>query len=181
MSEDLEKRNALLKKLKTMMERGGTKGERDNAEFMLKKLLAKHGMTMEDLEIEVVDVRLLKYKDELHQKFIHQIIGNVMGSIDTWTHKRLKKTIIFESTLVEFIEIEAKVDFFFRDYIRQRQMFYKAYIQKNELFKKSDGPAQEVSQEEYEELIRMMQGIEKKIFRTQVDKKPAQIEHKEDE
>lgn len=182
MGQDTQKRDALLKKLKVLAERG-VGGEKENAQLMLDRMLKKCGMTYEDLEAEVVDVHTIQFKDDLHEKFTHQIIASVLGKVTTWGYKRLKKTIIFESSLAEFIEIKAKRDFFFRDYIRQQQLFYKAYIQKNELYAKTEGEPEgdsKMSMKEYMELMSMMSGIEKQTFRTQLDKKPMQIEHNDE-
>lgn len=182
MAKLTERQEALLKKLQALAERG-VGGEKANAQRMLDDMLKKLGLTMEDLIEDPVDVRLIKYKDELQKKFYNQVIASVMGNISIWGHKQYKKTLIFEATHTEYIEIKAKCIFFFRDYIRQRQLFYKAYIQKNELYRKNEGEKQEddkMSEEEYWELMQMMKGIEKKEFRTQLDKKPMQIEHKDE-
>jgi hypothetical protein len=128
----------LARKLKALAERG-VGGEKENAAQKLKRLLAKHGISIEEIESAERSEELFKYKNG-QQQILLQCIRMVMGmETKIYSVRRLRNAVIVECTKAEFLEIKATFEFYSKAYERDLKLFLRAFIQKNRLFP-SDGP-----------------------------------------
>lgn len=150
---------ALAKKLKALAERG-VDGEKINAEKLLNKLLAEHNISLEEINSDVVRERCFSFKDNKHRKFIHQIIASVVGSeYRAFCFKGVRGKMYIELNDADYIEVEMKLDIFWREYLRQEKLFYQAFVQKNQLYTKETGetPEREYSEEELNNIREMLE------------------------
>lgn len=145
----------LAKKLKALAERG-VDGERYNAEAKLKSLLEKHGLTMEDIEEEEVcvnEIKITKEKKKLFHQIGYHVIGKKYKNTDVRRHRN---TIYIKCTIAQAIEIEAKLNFYYKLYKEEMEIFHHAFIQKNNLFA-HDGKPQEPKPEDREKMQRVLE------------------------
>ncbi|GAB4042523.1 hypothetical protein [Spirosoma litoris] len=177
-----EKAKILAEKLLALARRG-VGGEKENAEQMLLKHLTKYGLTLAEFErtnetIKFTIDRMLDNNSERNVFYI-QVIASVIGQartnkIDTWIQTDKKKSwyeII--GTLSEKIEIEAKVEIYWRDYQEQQRLFYEAYVQKNHLYalpepkssnEEDDKPLTPEEKARAYKMAKMMDGIDRKTI-----------------
>lgn len=169
----------LLKKLKALADRG-VGGEKENAQQMLQRLMDKHGISLEDIEGEVKRRRDFFISDE-QMKFFKQVVGSVVGREYVYKSRRgdrrKKKLIALDLTDADYIEIDAKFDFFWKAWEKDVLLFYKAFVQKNHLYskpnddEKEEDDDREYTAEEKAEFFRMAQmmaGMEKHNFQKQL-------------
>lgn len=131
-------REALLRKLKALSERGEG-GEAINAADKLKQLLERYGMDETDLEDETKEKRTIKYgAGEFGQKLLSQVIYMVMGDVDTYDllrmGRKVPKITVVECTMAEQIEIQAAYDFYQHHLKAGLDNYYKAFVQKENIF-----------------------------------------------
>ena len=120
----------LARKINELAKRG-VGGERDAAEIQLKKLMAKHGITMLEIEGEKEEEYRVKCEKEDY-KFFCQVVGSVRGSV--CAHHSLGYAY-FDCTAAEFAEIEIKFKFYRVRLKDTMQAAYSAFIAVNELYK----------------------------------------------
>ena len=175
MSDD--KVTELAKKLKELAERG-VGGEKQNAEYHLQRLLEKHGMTLEDILEEKRDVREFKVPKE-KEEFFFQVAASVVGR-EGVRHSKEGRSFLMNLTITEYLEIEAKFDFFWKAYKEELDIFYSAFVQKNKLYSKpsdkdkDNSEEKELTKEEKEKLRRMWamaDGIKRHTLTKQIDSK----------
>jgi len=128
----------------------GVGGEKENAEKFLKKLLDKHGLTIEDLEKEEKVDKFYNYTSIKSRELIHQIVYHVIGKdMITWNIPTYK-CVGVEATNYQHIQIKELVLFHLENMkIKKKKFletFYSAYVQKHSLF-----PPKELSNKEDEE------------------------------
>lgn len=155
---------ALAKKLHELAKRG-IDGEKQNALDMLEKMMQKHGITWDMLDVNNRKEREFKIHKDQH-KFLVQIIHSVAGSVDIYgfasDKKRTTKRVVVDITDMEFIEVTAKFEFYWAKYKEDMELFYSAFIQKNKLFRKQTEEDEEkdlppLTAEEKAKLYRMRQ------------------------
>jgi hypothetical protein len=175
MSDSDNKVIQLAKKLKELADRGEG-GEKNSAEYHLNKLLEKHKLTLEDILEEKRDVRMFKVSKEKETLFF-QIVGSVAGKEATRHHKD-RTSIWLNLTTTEYLEIDAKFDFYWRAYKEELGIFYSAFVQKNKLYckpsKNDEKDEKELSKEERDKLRRvfaMMDGIRHHSLNKQIESK----------
>ena len=167
----MEKIIELAKKLKALSDKG-VGGEKVNAAHMLEKLLAKHNISHEQIEeTERTDHVLMCSKSQI--KIMVQIIMMVLGDVKLYRHIKKRYHIIVECTNIEFLEIQAIFDFYWREYENDLKIFTSAFIQKNRLLPKSPGTLDTANltdkeAEEIRKVMRMMDSIDKKDFLKQL-------------
>lgn len=168
-----EKVIELLKKLKELAERG-VDGERETAEVMLKKLMRKHGVTEDDLDSPKLRKRFFYYVQN-QQSFLFQVISTVLGEqmVQRATRKNGHRWR-WMVTDAEYIEIEARWDFFSRLYKQEERIFYKAFIAKHRLYDKDATPTEwdDLTMEQKQEHLRvklMAEGLQDKSFVKQLN------------
>ena len=169
----MTERERLLEKLsmvKALAERGEG-GERKNAAELLARMMAKHGITDEDLEDAGVRLYWIRYKTEYERRLIRQLAykylgsGHSFGCVGTYSN-RPRENIGVECTPAQYIEIEADFEFYRAALAEEMDIFYSAFLQKNDLFPPPELADQrpsdddEVDMERIEKMLAMMGGIE---------------------
>ena len=154
----------LAKKLKALTERGEG-GEKINAHRMLRDLMNKHDISLDQIEEVSREKRQFTFKAN-QQKLFTQIAAMVMGrAVEFWRIKGKRNVLLIECTVAEFLEIQAAFDFFWEAYERELKVFDKAFIYRNNLLPKdvivTDEP---MDQEELGKLTSMMRGIDRRIM-----------------
>lgn len=124
---------------------GAAIGEAESAMYLLKKLLADHNMTIDDIDEDVkrkCEYDILPKHHELFFALCWEVIPNWNGFY--WHRKSNNRYIAVELTVAEQLELTAKFDHYARDFDnqyrafladkrRQMKMFCKAYISKQEI------------------------------------------------
>jgi len=120
--------------------RRGVGGEKETAQAMLEKLLAKYGMTVTDLESESqpATLREFKYSTEFERRLLSQIVACVLGtrSFAAW-RLRGKKILKFELTALQYAEVDVRYNAY-RSPLRKEldkatSRVYSAFVQANDL------------------------------------------------
>lgn len=169
------------KKLKALSDRG-VGGEKENAIQMLERFMQKHGITAEMIEGRIVKKHYVYLEPMFEKRFFYQICANVLGGSVSMIHYRYKLTkkqiykgkdrYGIECTDAEFIEIEAKHEFYFKHFLDELDLFRSAFIQKNKLYQKVENDSDDIEQPELSleekqklfKIVNMMQGMERKVF-----------------
>lgn len=166
----------LARKLKALSDRG-IGGEKDNALSKLNLVMKKYNISLQDISGEFRKDFEFELSKDIDFLFIGQVLSSVVGrsaeyGCDLKQFKYIRKRG-FISYLIENIEPELfsefiiKVELFWDNYKKERQIFYEAYIQANRLFVKSSGKdscdRKELTPEERARLFKisnMMVGID---------------------
>lgn len=135
----MSKHIELAKKLKALVDRG-IGGEKQNAETMLNQLMKKHKITIEEIEGEKIEMHFFTLNEEQHSLWF-QIVKRTNDSIKCYGRfpaKVIKECSLggdhaIECTASEYIEIEAKYDFYKRLYKEELDIFYMAFLNANDL------------------------------------------------
>lgn len=147
----MDKKKALLLKLKALAERGEG-GEKLNAEAMLEKLMREYGYSAQELESEEKNECIFRYRTSREKWLLWQIIYKVTDENSTPFFKRGKEQNKARSVLTveQQMEVELLFDFYRRLYKKEEKSFYGAFIQKHGLFGKlrDEEPPMELSIEE---------------------------------
>ncbi|MGM9543566.1 MAG: hypothetical protein ACI3T9_01150 [Romboutsia timonensis] len=156
-----------MKKLLELSKRG-MNGEKENAEKLLKKLMRKYNIKIEDLEKEDLKNREIRYRTKWEEVLIHQIIYmiNPKRSCYKYTHSK-KKVVLIECTDSEFIEFNYLFEVYKKAFEKELEVFTRAFVIKNEIFPRQDqmeGLNNQPSPElDYYEILKtkaMMEGME---------------------
>lgn len=153
----------LAKKLKELMIRGED-GEKINAEAFLKKLMAKHHITEEDLDDDkeemhffTIDVR----REIVEGTLLSQICGTYglalkgMFSKSLMQQHSLPGNFAVKCTNVQYLEIEAKFSFYQSQMALRLEEFLYAFLYKNNLLAEAKGEIS-ISDEEKEKVVNSM-------------------------
>lgn len=150
----------LAKKLRALADRG-VDGEKINAEIKLTALLAKHGLSIADLDDDRVNHEQFIYKNG-QAIILSHVIWRTMPDVKIWGSKRKRNAFIIECTHAQKIEILALFDFYRKAYLKELKIFNKAFILKNDLATnpKEGEQIPEMSNEEAMKLRNLMKGID---------------------
>lgn len=131
-----------LRKLQALAERGAG-GERVNAARMLGKLLARHGLTVDDLADERREMRWFPAPTTFERRLACQILAKVCNTDDppAYRNKSRTKQIGIEVTPAEAIEFELHYDALRPALAAHFDEAFSAFVQVNRLF--SDLPGAE--------------------------------------
>jgi hypothetical protein len=165
----------LIRKLKELADRGEG-GEKENAGVKLQQLLDKHGISIEDIEKDVVKERIFNITPN-QQTFFRQVVASCFGEKAIYQYqKEPKKKVlvrILKLTDAEFIEFSSKFDFYWNKYESDLKTFYSAFIQKNHLYRKNSGTnKEELTQEQLDEISRvreMMLALKRHSFHKEIE------------
>lgn len=171
-----EKYIALLKKVKALAEQG-VGGEKYNAEKALKILMKKYGITEEMLDDEKVSYHFFWLRKDYEQELFKQLIGCYYpdlkpGAFPLKLAKQYNGNYFVECTKAGYIEIKARLEFYFKGYMADLKVFYRAFLYKNNLLVESKRTEFDVTPEELEEhkkAVKMAQGIEKRAYNKQLN------------
>lgn len=169
----------LAKKLKALADRG-IGGEKTNAEKMLKDLLGKHNLSLDDIEGEKIEMHYFNL-DKAYKDLWGQIVKSVnseIGCYGEFPKNDIKKfnlqgNYCAKCTPSEYIEIEAKLGIFIPLYKSELDIFYTAFCTANDLLvkPKKQKSASDLSPEEYEKWKRsqdMATKIKSEQYRKQI-------------
>lgn len=156
--------NALRDKLLKLYElaKRGVGGEKVNADTMLRRMLEKHSLTIEDIDVELPKRRYYHYTTLWKEKLICQIICAVTNSNSMYTYGAYKD-IGADVTDFQHIQILEMIDFHFENYIAEKKKFLddfaSAYVQKHELYRETTDKDREdkppLTPEEIRAIMRM--------------------------
>ena len=159
--------------LKALAERGEG-GEKEKAHALFNKLLGKHGLTLEDLEIK--DLKWQWFKVKIYQRtFFNYIVDNVIG--ENWEqrqHETKKSEYCVFCTNLDAIEIEGKFEFYWRVFQNDIPDFMKAFFRENKLFPKDADYSRDMSdlsereREEMKKLFRLQELATRAEYRKQL-------------
>jgi hypothetical protein len=158
----------LAKKLKALSDRG-VGGEKYNAEQQLKRLMNKHGLTVEDIEGEKKEFHYFKVPTDGSRLF-GQVASTVLGKgFDLLRDRRKQKYLVIETTASDAIEIESKFDFYYNAFAKELDVFYSAFLVANDLYPKNgdvidagDLPKEEL--EKIKKIQKMAAGMDAQSF-----------------
>lgn len=183
MSQDISpKIMELVKKLKALAEQG-VGGEKENAAVILDRYMHEYKITWDMLNDEVRKEHTFEIKAE-QAKFFSQIAKHVVGqgtSIFYRTYqvknKRVNQVRMVTCTDAEYIEICSKLEFYWKKYQEDLDVFYRAFIHKNKLFSKpvdtneeeEEKPLTPKEKADLMRLISMMDGLERHTFHKQLE------------
>lgn len=176
----MSKHIELAKKLKALADRG-VGGEKINAEMMLNALMKKHNITIEDIEGEKLEDYYFSFDKSEHSLWL-QIVKTTNRNIKCYgefpekviKEFELKGNYMITCSASDFIEIEAKHDFYKSLYKEELDVFYTAFLSANKLFFiKEESEEKEMTEEEYRKWKRIAE-LSAKItigkFRKQLSK-----------
>lgn len=129
----------LARKLRELWLRG-EENERQNAEQKLKALLEKHGMTLEDIEGDAVEMRAFQVTPKDIDIFTI-MVANVLGSewcdkICTKNGDPLEGVWYLPLNSSDYIELEAKYEFFKAAFYKEYTIMLKAFVYKQDIYAK---------------------------------------------
>ncbi|KAF1072669.1 MAG: hypothetical protein GAK45_00104 [Pseudomonas citronellolis] len=131
-----EKVQAKVRKLQALAERG-VGGEKVNAQRMLDKLLARHGLTLESLAEEHREVRWFKCANRLELRLAVQIAFKVIGGSyegSYYRNKGRRSQIGVELTPSEAVEFDLHFDVLRKALAEHLDIAYSAFIQVNRVY-----------------------------------------------
>lgn len=169
----------LIQKIKALAEKGSG-GEKINAQKMLAQLMKKYNISETELSDEVLKEFDIQTYNKWEQRLLYQVAYSVYGNIDNskvilkYTHHKGKFCI--RCTSSEFLEIEAKFNFYRYHFKKQQEIFYDAFLCVNDIYP----PESLVDREKFEHrdltdddlaALRMARGIDKSEYRQQIEYK----------
>lgn len=171
----------LAKKIKALAEQG-IDGEKENAEKLLKSLMKKHNISIEDLEDEKIEPFYFEIPPSTHEleyRILHQLTGmfkiKLYGRFPPKVMKEygLKGNYMIECSKVVYLEINAKYEFYISRMEKRINEFFHAFCIKNNLLV-DPGEKVELSDEDkkkYRNAVKLSMGMERDSFSKQIEKK----------
>lgn len=163
MSSNVER----MKKLYALALRG-VGGEKEQAAAILEKLVKKYGVSMEDLDEEIVREHEFSFHGDTEERLLRQIAYKVTNERNTFLNLRYTQSgracrtrCRVKCTDAQKIEIEFLFDFYKKLWERELEIMFKAYIHKHSLFGdlKPGEKGSEISDEEWEKICTMARGL----------------------
>jgi hypothetical protein len=157
----VSKEESIKKKLQRIYELSerGTGGERDTAKRMLDALLARHGVTLDELVSEQVDWRRFKWSTPMERQLLNQVIFHVL-QVNEFKSFHLPKNRWMEVKMTEAQAIDVRTLFLHwrKPLERHLQEAFEAFVHVNEIHSnvESDGERKELTPQEIERLKRVM-------------------------
>lgn len=157
----------LLRKLRALAE-SGCDGEKINAQKKFDELMAKYGITDDELEDEEVQDWFFKIHGDRERRLLAQIVYKVLNEKGAChavgnrvTGRVIRTKVACFATKAQKIEIEMLFDFYKRLYKKEEEFFFDTFIQKHSLFGElKDGEeGQEMSGEDYFKMRNLMRGM----------------------
>jgi len=169
----MEKIIEIAKKLKALAERG-ERGEKINAENKLKALLKKYNISPEELESEIKNNEIIKYKAAYKQILVQCIVLILGKNAEIFVIKGRRNCFVINCSKAEFIQIQAAYDFFSKHYQKELNIFTQAFIHKNHILPPDAGTINKdnLTTKEKERINRvynMMDSIEKNTLKKQLN------------
>ena len=155
----------LAKKLKALADKG-VGGEKINAEKMLQALLKKHNITIEEIEGEKINDFFFMLKKEDFQLFYQVLctVNKLIPAYGEYTKTLIRKykwkgNYMIRCTPAEYIEIEAKFNFYLKLFNEEKEVLLIAFVSANQLYSPNAGFAEteKMSEAELEKALRAQQ------------------------
>lgn len=129
-----------LRKLQALAERG-VGGEKANAQRMLEKLLARHGLTVDDLADERREIRWFPAPTMFERRLAFQILAKVCNTDDppAYRSKERPKQVGIKVNPSEAIEFELHYETLRKAMEEHFQDAFCAFVQANRLFSNLPG------------------------------------------
>lgn len=138
-----------LYRIKALMERGATEGEREAAETQLLKLLKKHKLTMEDLRgDEAKQWYIFRWKNDQEYKLLIHCAMKACGwpkdsevEMTRWNYKKRmtqKNAYSILLTRAQNAELEVMYDHYRKAWADALTLYLQAFIQTNDLARPAD-------------------------------------------
>ena len=153
-----------LRKLKALADKGSP-GEKENAQSLLNRLMAKYKIKEEQLANRNTARYEFRVKEDDYFLFLHVALPIVEEPNIRYTKRSIDKhtPYFITATHEEAVEVKAKFDFYKEEFDKEYELFKKAFIHRNKLYAKKDKEViRDLSKEELEELARildLMKGI----------------------
>ncbi|TPG60089.1 hypothetical protein [Ewingella americana] len=145
----------------------GVGGEKDNAESLLQKLLAKHEMTLEDLvdSEEKVYQYCFPVKTIFERTLLTQILLKVLNAHTVYyTRYGKSKQKWYELTPTQFFEVDMLYGLYKQAWNKELEATISAFLSVNDIFPASENPnpskrTKPISDEEMEAIWAKMSGM----------------------
>lgn len=156
-----------LKKLRELALRG-VGGEKTQAIAILEKLTQKYGVSMEELDEDVIKDFRFTFHGDKERKLLLQITYKITNETNrfhtlffTNTGRKCRTECEISCTEAQKIEIEFLFDFYKKLWEKEIEALFSAYIQKHQLFGKlkDNERGKELTQEERLKMEMMMSGL----------------------
>lgn len=164
---------AKLRKLMALAERGEG-GEKDNAQRMLDNLLARHGLTLDDLNEECREIRWFPIVTVYDRKLATQIMSKVCDTCTPglYTSKSRPKKVGVEVTPAEAIEFELHFDTLRNALAAHFDEAFSAFVQANRLFPASPSGSRDTELSESDmRVVAMASAIKPTSVRPRLERK----------
>lgn len=147
MSHPNQRVEAKLRKLLALAQRG-VGGEKQTAQRMLEKMLARHGLTLDDLTTERRVTRWFPAPNPYDRRLALQILAKVCDSSSVAIYKSAHKrrAVGVEVTPAEAIEFELHYDLLRKALAEHFDDAYSAFVQANMIFPKSGEVSSDISE-----------------------------------
>ena len=168
-----EREQRLLKKLKTMSEKGFG-GEKAAAKNLLDKMMKKLGVTSKDLDVDEEKVYSFKiHKGKMYNKLFWQIVSSVVD----FNNLKFRKSSNYEYELLlkpeVAVELQAKHEFYSNAFKEDLNIFLSAFIHLHNLYPIVPVKGARVIEEgkNYQKMKAMTIGMEEHLFLKQIELK----------
>jgi hypothetical protein len=165
-----DNKKELIKKLKVLAEKGEG-GEKDKAEILLKKLMDKYGVSEGDIAADIKEYYEFEVC-EWTQQLVVQVASTVIGSdFEIYRQKEKEEsTIALLLSTTEYLEIQAKYEFYLKAFREEFQIFRRAFITSNTLYHASclQSNDNEYTSEDLK-VLKIALSIEKRFFNKQLN------------
>lgn len=167
MADGQAKRLELLKKLKALAD-NGVGGERENAQAMLDKLLAKYDISAETLSDDEVSDHGFTYHSDFERRLLSQLRAKIATNRDAFRYKYGKgarSTFYCTCTEAEALQIQIEFEFYAALWKEEQETFFGAFIQKHQIFDTKPGcETMEFDEETATRMGAMMKGMQDKTL-----------------
>jgi hypothetical protein len=170
-----------ISKIKALAERG-VDGEKDTAQAMLESILARHNLSMADIEDIAparnwVEVRFVGQHERMLMSQVIRKVRQHAGDLSIRQRKRARSSYFVELSAVEHVEVEFVFELMRKALAEEFDKVTMAFIHANKLF----GPSRERDGEKHdkpdtrthEERARMRQIANMAMYMTPVDVRRA--------
>lgn len=152
-----------LSKIKRLADEGH-KGEAVAARNRLYALLDKYSISMDDLKSLELELRHVRYGDDLDRKLIIQILAslNIQGYqvLSAGKSNRRLKQLAFDASNLDYVEFQNKLSFYRGALKRDMDVFYKAFVHSHRLYRDTkDDEGEAPPMEEQIRILKAMKGI----------------------
>ncbi|WP_313453429.1 DUF2786 domain-containing protein [Stutzerimonas nitrititolerans] len=139
------KLQAKLRKLLALAERG-VGGEKDTAQRMLAKMLARHGLTIDSLSEDERSMTWFKFSNENERRLGRQIAAKVLNTHDAdvyglYSNADRRKQFGVMLSPAEAVEFELHYEVLRKALTKHMETAFQAFIQANNIFPDGSGNA----------------------------------------